>query len=96
MRVKKFFFFLERRSVRDRIDDIANENKEGFRYVFVGEERQRVLITQRKLKLKTLGDWEIVVAQSKDIEHTKLSRRRRRLNLAVRALKSQLNNSGLP
>ena len=68
----------------------------GFRYVFVGEERQRVLVTQRKLKLKTLGDWEIVVSQSKDIEHTKLSRRRQQLNLAVRALKSQLNNSGLP
>ena len=68
----------------------------GFGYVFVGEERQRVLITQRKLKLKTLGDWEIVVAQSKDIEHTKLLRRCRRLNLAVRALKSQSNNSGLP
>ena len=59
----------------------ANENKGGFRYVFVGEERQRVLVTQRKLKLKTLGDWEIVVAQSKDIEHTKLLRRRQRLNL---------------
>ena len=73
-----------------------SENKGGFRYVFVGEERQRVLVTQRKLKLKTLGDWEIVVAQSKDIEHTKLSWRRRRLNLAMRALKSQLNNSGLP
>ena len=68
----------------------------GFRYVFVGEERQRVLVTQRKLKLKTLGDWEIVVVQSKDIEHTKLSQRRQRLNLAVRALKSQSNNSGLP
>ena len=68
----------------------------GFRYVFVGEERQRVLITQRKLKLKTLGDWEIVVAQSKDIERTKLLRRRQQLNLAVRALKSQSNNSGLP
>ena len=68
----------------------------GFRYVFIGEERQRVLVTQRKLKLKTLGDWEIVVAQSKDIEHTKLLQRRQRLNLAVRALKSQSNNSGLP
>ena len=73
---EEVFFFLERRSVWDRIDDVANENKGGFRYVFVGEERQRVLVTQRKLKLKTLGDWEIVVAQSKDIEHTKLSRRR--------------------
>ena len=96
MRVKKFFFFLEQRSVWDRIDDVANENKGGFRYVFVGEERQRVLVTQRKLKLKTLGDWEIVVAQSKDIEHTKLSQRRRWLNLAMRTLKSQSNNSGLP
>ena len=67
-----------------------------FGYVFVGEERQRILVTQRKLKLKTLGDWEIVVAQSKDIEHTKLSRRRQQLNLAVRTLKSQSNNSGLP
>ena len=28
MRVKKFFF-LERRSVWDRIDDVANENKGG-------------------------------------------------------------------
>ena len=29
MRVKKFFFFLEQRSVWDRIDDVANENKGG-------------------------------------------------------------------
>ena len=67
-----FFFRTKERLGSTSID----ENKGGFRYVFVGEERQRVLVTQRKLKLKTLGDWEIVVAQSKDIEHTKLLRRR--------------------
>ena len=48
--------FLELRTVR--IDDVANENKE---LGVLSKERERennkrFLITQRKLKLKTLGD----------------------------------------
>ena len=53
-RVKKFF--LELRTVQ--INDVANENKE---LGVLSKERERennkrFLITQRKLKLKTLGD----------------------------------------
>ena len=55
-RVKKFFF-LELRTVR--IDDVANENRE-LGVLSRERERERVtkrfLVTQRKLKLKTLGD----------------------------------------
>ena len=53
-RVKKFF--LELRTVR--INDVANENKE---LGVLSKERERennkrFLVTQRKPKLKTLGD----------------------------------------
>ena len=53
-RVKKFF--LELRTVR--IDDVTNENKE---LGVLSKERERennkrFLVTQRKPKLKTLGD----------------------------------------
>ena len=53
-RVKKFF--LELGTVR--IDDVANENRE---LGVLSRERERennkrFLVTQRKLKLKTLGD----------------------------------------
>ena len=52
-----FFFFLELRTVR--IDDVANENRE-LGVLSRERERERVtkrfLVTQRKLKLKTLGD----------------------------------------
>ena len=52
-RVKKFF--LELRTVR--IDDVANENKElGVLSKRERENNKRFLVTQRKPKLKTLGD----------------------------------------
>ena len=54
-RVKKFFFFLELRTVR--IDDVANENKEvSMLSKRERENNKRFLVTQRKPKLKTLGD----------------------------------------
>ena len=56
-RVKKFFF-LELRTVR--IDDVANENRElgvlSRERERERENNKRFLVTQRKLKLKTLGD----------------------------------------
>ena len=55
-RVKKFF--LELRTVR--IDDVANENRElgvlSRERERERENNKRFLVTQRKLKLKTLGD----------------------------------------
>ena len=60
------------------------------------ENNKRFLVTQRKLKLKTLGDWGCCFVIPNGNQHTKLSRRRRRPNLAARALKSLMNNSGLP
>ena len=53
-RVKKFFF-LELRMVR--INDVANENKEvSMLSKRERENNKRFLVTQRKPKLKTLGD----------------------------------------
>ena len=51
MRVKKFFF-LEQRSVWDRIDDVANENK-GVRVCF-----------RRRRKTKSFGNPEKAKAEN--------------------------------
>ena len=54
MRVKSFFFFLERRSVRDRIDDVANENK-GVQVCFRRRRKTKSFDNPEKAKAENSG-----------------------------------------